>query len=513
MKIYSEEKSIANLLQSKATASLVIPISVTEDKPDVFIESLKDMNSFASNVKKALARVSEETSPDLLYGSAILVTTVLNKNDDLFLPDETWAARNTPVHQPYNNDHVEEDIIGHIIASRVLDKNDKVVASEEPPDFFNIEVDFVVYKGIFPAIAKEIAEKGPKGKKFVSMEAKFSNFDYALIESNTNVKIYARNEDTAFLTKYLKAYGGEGKYKDQRIGRVLRDIRFVGMGNVDVPANPASEFTKLESYESASLKDLKSESKTIIYITKGNIMALTLEQAEKVIADLNVKLATFESKADEHAKAALDAEKTKSDVATQKFNEATAQLTATKAELETTKATLAEKTSKLDEIQKSAKAADRIAELKKLNIEVTDEAKLKSIANLSDDAFTSLIDFTKTFAKTKADDMDGDVDAAKKAKDKKDKEDKDNKDAEDAKAEKVKKDKEKVDAAAVASATQAASAALGTVIASTSADLTRTSGDNSSTISEEMKTAAKLVGELRKGHKIDRFGRKPKNKE
>lgn len=540
MKIYNSEKTIGHLIESKTNASLVVPIGLTEDKTEVFIDSLKDMQRFDSKVQKTLARVADEASPDLMYGSAILVSTALNKNDDVFLPDETWKARATPIHQPYNDDHVEEDIIGHIIASRVLDSDDKLVVlkdGETPPVFFNIEVDFVVYKGIFPAIAKEIAEKGPKGQKFVSMEAKFNDFDYALIESSKDIKIYARNEETAFLTKYLKAYGGEGKYRDQRIGRVLRNFRFVGMGNVDVPANPASEFTKLESFESASLKELKSESKTIIYITKGNIMEIkTLEDAQKVIADLQTKLTGFESKATEQAQAALNTEKSKADLATQKYTEANTKVEQLTTELTTIKASLVEKTAELDKITKASKAADRLSQLKTLGHEVSDETKKNAYASMSDEAFASILDFAKTFAKkTKGDSEDGDgdgmgADASKDGKKDK-KEDKDSKaskdggeskkdkkaddddsEDDDTKAAKDKKDN-KSDASAVAKFVKDAKDALDKVTAATTSDITRTSGDTSSNEEKIQKTAAKLVAGLRKSRSTERFGRKASKKD
>ena len=49
----------------------------------------------------------------------------------------------------------------------------------------------------------------------------------------------------SYLTKYLRAYGGQGEYDNYKIGRVLRNITFSGKGFVDKPANPDSViFTK-----------------------------------------------------------------------------------------------------------------------------------------------------------------------------------------------------------------------------------------------------------------------------
>ena len=78
------------------------------------------------------------------------------------------------------------------------------------------------------------------------MECFFKGFDYGLFNSETGeYKVLARNEETAFLTKYLRAYGGDGKHQNYKLGRVLRNITFSGKGFVDKPANPDSViFTK-----------------------------------------------------------------------------------------------------------------------------------------------------------------------------------------------------------------------------------------------------------------------------
>jgi hypothetical protein len=78
------------------------------------------------------------------------------------------------------------------------------------------------------------------------MECFFKGFDYGLIDkANGNFNVLPRNEETAFLTKHLRAYGGQGEHQNYKIGRVLRQITFSGKGFVDKPANPESIiFTK-----------------------------------------------------------------------------------------------------------------------------------------------------------------------------------------------------------------------------------------------------------------------------
>ena len=73
------------------------------------------------------------------------------------------------------------------------------------------------------------------------MECFFKGFDYGLLDKSTGTyKTLARNENTAYLTKYLRAYGGLGEHDNYKIGRVLRNITFSGKGYVEKPANPES---------------------------------------------------------------------------------------------------------------------------------------------------------------------------------------------------------------------------------------------------------------------------------
>jgi hypothetical protein len=53
-------------------------------------------------------------------------------------------------------------------------------------------------------------------------------------------KIVKRNEASAFLTKHLRSYGGDGIYEDYKVGRLLRNLSFSGKGLVSKPANPRS---------------------------------------------------------------------------------------------------------------------------------------------------------------------------------------------------------------------------------------------------------------------------------
>jgi hypothetical protein len=200
---------------------------------------------------KALAGIEDK---DLYYTQSILVTTSWNKNDDIFDKDEVWAAKNTPIHKPTNLEHNEGIIVGHITSNWPITDGGILIDESTPvenlPNKYHILTGSVIYAGYTEKELKERAEKLiaeiENGTKYVSMECFFKGFDYGLINKNTGeYKILNRNDETAFLTKHLRAYGGFGEYEDHKVGRVLRQITFSGKGFVDKPANPESFiFTK-----------------------------------------------------------------------------------------------------------------------------------------------------------------------------------------------------------------------------------------------------------------------------
>jgi hypothetical protein len=186
---------------------------------------------------------------DLYYLESVLVSCGWNKNDDVFLSEATWAARNTPEDKQFNFMHDENDIIGHITGSYVLTKDGKAVAEDaEMPEDFDIITQAVLYNSWTNEENRERMEKIiseiEEGKWYVSMECLFAGFDYALSSPNGGNKILARDEESSFLTKHLRSYGGSGEYEGYKIGRALRNISFSGKGLVSKPANPRSVIFK-----------------------------------------------------------------------------------------------------------------------------------------------------------------------------------------------------------------------------------------------------------------------------
>lgn len=201
-----------------------------------------DHGKISAALNKALAENEGQT--DLYYLESILVSTGWNKNDDVFLPQPTWEARATPEDKQFNFMHDENDIIGHITSSYVIDKDGNTLSGPETPDQFDIVTRAVLYNSWSNPENKErmeqIIAEIEEGKWFVSMECLFAGFDYALISTEGEAKLLARNDESSFLTKHLRAYGGTGEFEGYKVGRALRQISFSGKGLVNKPANPRS---------------------------------------------------------------------------------------------------------------------------------------------------------------------------------------------------------------------------------------------------------------------------------
>lgn len=185
---------------------------------------------------------------DLFYLNTILVTTGCNQNLDVFTKEPTWAARYSPIHKQFNLEHDQSKIIGHMTTAKAV--NDKFelidddISPADLPDKFHILTGAVIYRALSDEQAQadieKIIEEIAVGDWYVSMECLFRGFDYAAIAEDGTQKIIARDEDSAWLTKHLRQYGGSGSYNGYTLGRVLKDITFSGKGLVRKPANPDS---------------------------------------------------------------------------------------------------------------------------------------------------------------------------------------------------------------------------------------------------------------------------------
>lgn len=259
------ESGLTELISTQASIAYVAPVEFRTD----------DSVNVDKAVLSTLTRATNNGQVDLHYLKSILATVGWNKNDDVFDKAEIWLARATPEDKPFNFEHNAKDIIGHITSNFAIDLNSRTIPDNTPvyelPDVFHIAVSSVLYK-YWPD--KELVERMQKiideitkGEWFISMEALFDNFDYAVVDEEGKNYVVARTDASAFLTKHLRVYGGSGQFDNKKVGRLLRNIVFSGKGLVRKPANPHSiifdsvkafeNYTQLKTLSGYTLSDKK----------------------------------------------------------------------------------------------------------------------------------------------------------------------------------------------------------------------------------------------------------------
>ena len=207
-----------------------------------------DSKQCSIETKQTTEAAEKDEQPDLYYLNSVLVSAGWNKNDDVFSTRALWGARNTPKEKPFNFMHDDSDIIGHMTDAKVVTQDGKTLSDDtsedDLPEKFDIVTSSVIYKtwsdiGMRMRIA-DLIEEIDGGEWSVSMECVFTDFDYALVDPQGQDKILARTEESSFLTKHLRAYGGTGEYEGYKLGRLLKGFFFSGKGLVEKPANPRS---------------------------------------------------------------------------------------------------------------------------------------------------------------------------------------------------------------------------------------------------------------------------------
>ena len=365
MIIYNQEKldGLEETIKSKASisvASVAAPISENSKK------------TIAKNLK-ALASYDDS---DLYYVQSILVTSSWNKNDDIFDKTEVWQAKNTPEDKPTNLEHDENTIIGHIVSNWSITDDGILIDESTPvenlPEKFHIVTGSVIYKAYVNPELKERTSKLiseiENGSKYVSMECMFKGFDYGLIDETTGeYKILSRSNDTAFLTKHLRAYGGTGKYENHKVGRVLRHITFSGKGYVDKPANPDSIIFSKENF--INIENTKNSEKSFSGVSEisTNPMETNNMSLEKEIAEIKEKVEAMKDCAS----------------ATQ---EAYAQVSELKDKIVALEAELSQTKTAYDELVSSTEAAKKMSEEEMMK----KEGEMKKAKSDLDEALTSI---------------------------------------------------------------------------------------------------------------------------
>ena len=401
MQIYASEKDIADKINDNVVKAScqILPRTHKIDATKL---------SFANNYDKDLYR---------MY--AIMVSSGMNKNDDVFVKGELWGSKDTPIDKPLNIEHSPRSIIGHIIESRMIDDSYEMMDEmdeEDDDEMYHILTGGVIYRHL-NSVDKDLEKECAKlideidnGEWYVSMECLFNDFDYALIHPVFGKRYIKRDESTSFLTKYLRAYGGEGNYNGSRIGRVLRGLLFSGKGLVKNPANPNSIIlNNVESFNGvyASLEELNLDEEKKGDLDMADNFESKYNEAQNEIKQLRDRLAEAGEEKSKQLIQAKDEEiaqlnsqvaqmKTQLDELTEKFNT----ISKSKEEIEVAKASLdAEiktKNEELARIQAEKVKVDRVAILVSAGVDKAEAEKLiERFISVTDEQFAEIVELQK----------------------------------------------------------------------------------------------------------------------
>lgn len=219
----------------------------------IYLEAEIKLEEETVALHEAVASVIElpkdgEKQTDLMYFSAIFVSSGENLNHAYFTPSELVAAEGTIVNKALDVEHKEEEIIGHIYERAFTDKEGNPLvledlASMETASLDNKEMHIaiagIIYKNRFPEIAKEVAA----GEWKVSMEAYYRDYDVKIGDltiSRIEAEALGLASDDSVLGKMAKVLKEGKEIATGAITRVLRGITFSGCGVVENPANPPS---------------------------------------------------------------------------------------------------------------------------------------------------------------------------------------------------------------------------------------------------------------------------------
>lgn len=407
MKIFAKEREMGleEVIAKQTSLAFETKASLVDDK---LIG--KAISNFLSSTASNLNQI------DLHYLKSVLVTAGWNLNDDVFSVEHLWIARHTPEDKPFNLEHNEKDIIGHITSNCVVDAegnpiDDSAELNSLPP-VIQIVTNAVLYAHwddieLKQRMAKIIAEI-VNGEYFVSMECLFDDFDYGLIsKADGSHRVLSRNEQSSFLSKHLRAYGGTGEFSNYKLGRVLKNICFSGKGLVKRPANPKSTIDSFVPFGGAvaSLEEVLTEKinmsadidvKSLIAerdALKAKVDELGEKQVKAKLDELTNEIQSQKAQYETVAKELADTVKAKKD----KEEEMEKMKEMHKKEMASFETQLSEVNKNYETLKAEQVKANRVNLLKGAGM--TDEEALASFtkfASVSDEVFADVVALAKS---------------------------------------------------------------------------------------------------------------------
>ena len=103
MRVYEAEKKAGiNFNDHAASAFVTAQVKIGDIAEQFDGMSVADFVK-ATDIVQTVEELLGQKQPDLALVVSILVSTGWNRNDDIFTPEEVWAARLSPLHKPMND--------------------------------------------------------------------------------------------------------------------------------------------------------------------------------------------------------------------------------------------------------------------------------------------------------------------------------------------------------------------------------------------------------------------------
>lgn len=236
-----------------ATFSNVILASGDIDSPELNI-SKASLDALRAIIPEGI--ILEENVDLLAVAFNAAVVNKFNKNGDGISSESAVRILDQFKHKPTNIEHNRDKVVGHIISSSfskfgsndILSK-DEALATQGP---FNIALGAVVYKTINKQFSDLVESSVDPDSSYyhnisASWEIGFNEFVLAIGDEDLkNAEIISDPDEIEEYKQYLKAFDGDGKFKDGRsINRlIVGDILPLGIG---FTSNPAAEVKGLVS--------------------------------------------------------------------------------------------------------------------------------------------------------------------------------------------------------------------------------------------------------------------------
>ncbi len=415
------------------------------EKPLSATYTLALSTSATTKVKSINNIVGKLKEDDFLYEyPSILVTAgIWNDNYQVFDKDEVWKARYTPLNKPANINHEPDKVVAH--TSKVFAITDETEArlipdtvdgkpNEDIPNKYHLltvdnfyKYNSKPYQNRNPEYSTKIQdlyEKVQAGNLAVSMECIFEDFDYAIMYADGTQKIIQRNDETSFLSKKLRSFGGTGEYEGKKIGILMRNLMFTGKGITDNPANKESVIFPKECLLFATQNYVKAEDifnieKQSAYILNDNGEQTMNDELKAKVSELEaaLKAKTEELAEANKLKSELDTLKTELAAVTEKLTKAEQANKETQESLKTSNTSLTELNTKLESTSKDLESANKeVVSLKAEKLKTERVEKIKEtlsltkeeseanhavVANLNDEAFGNWLENTKKLLENK----------------------------------------------------------------------------------------------------------------